>query len=209
MLAICPEFNVIGKKLYKVDQTGAREVVPVPVCDKNFLVVVIFPAAYDVAFDAIIYGISPKDPPGGFGFVIDTIPSIIVNPDPILTPPSVEFDAVGKSYAALSTLVSLIDNPDPILTPPKVSAVAGGKIYPLNCLTDNTPVSVIDSPAPTLIVPNTVVDAISTIELFRSNNVIFFVSWPSLTGNTSFPEGVVTFAKSDILAMFNQAPVVH
>ena len=54
MLVICPEYNVIGRKLYKVDQVGALEADPVPVCDKNFLVVVIFPEANAVALDAII-----------------------------------------------------------------------------------------------------------------------------------------------------------
>ena len=206
---IWPEYNVTGKKLYNVAQEGALDAVPVPVCDKNFLAVVVFPERKEVAFDAIMYGTSPSDPPTGLGFVIDTIPSIIVNPDPILTPPSTELDAVGKLNTALKTLVSLIDNPEPILTPPKVSAVAGGNTYPLNCLTDNTPVSVIVSPEPTLIAPKFVVDAVSTIAFFKSRNVIFLVSWPSLIGNTLFPAGVEILAKSDILAMFNQAPMVH
>ena len=209
ILVIWPEYNVTGKKLYNVDQVGALETVPVPVCDKNFLAVVVFPERKEVAFDAIIYGTSPSAPPTGLGLVIETIPSIIVNPDPILTPPSTELDAVGKLNTALKTLVSLIDRPEPILTPPKVSAVAGGKMYPLNCLTDNTPVSEIVRPDPILTAPNLVVDAVSTIEFFRSRNVIFFVSWPSLTGNTLFPAGIDNFAKSDIRAMFNQAPMVH
>ena len=96
ILVICPEYSVIGRKLYKVDHTGAREAVPVPVCAKNFLDVVIFPESSEVAFDAIIYGMSPNEPPAGLGFVIKTIPSIIVKPDPILTPPSTELDAVGR-----------------------------------------------------------------------------------------------------------------